>query len=226
MGAHPRQRTSAALPSAAAAIVGAILLCSSLPAEATVLLSLADPPNTIGASYNIAFIATEATTTIEFSGYQKYAYELVSGTSVSVNGGPNLLGGAWTFAAAAQGSYAGTVYDGTSVPALWFGGFVPGYYDAFSQVLVTTVGEEYDLSFTFFNNAISPPVSFALLDAFEAPVLPTSVLLVTTPTGLVGSIGSVPEPSTWAMAVTGFAILALTAHRRRLLARSRGRVLL
>ena len=208
---------SAIARSWAGAIVGLALLCSATSVKADVLLSLDATTNDAGMSYDVAFLATQATTTIQFSGYQKYSFEYVTDISVSLNGGANLLGGAWDLTAAALGSFAGTMYDGSSVPGLWFGGYVPGEFDTFSQTLVTTPGAQYDVAFTFYNPSAPPPVAQTLFRSFEA-VPPSSQFLVSTPTGQLISVPvtpSVPEPSTWAMMLIGLAGLGFAGYRRR-----------
>ena len=178
---------------------------------ADVLLSLDTTTGDSGMPYEVSFLATEATTAIQFSGYQKYSFEYVTDISVTLSGGANLLGGAWTLAAASQGSYAGTMYDGSSIPGLWFGGFVPGEFDTFSQTLATTPGAQYDVAFTFFNPSVPPPVANAAFRTFEA-TLPSSQFLVSAPNARL--VPSVPEPSTWAMILIGFAAVGFAGYRR------------
>jgi hypothetical protein len=203
-----------ALSRVVAAVLGAaVFFSSSFAHAATVLLSIADAPTQTGTPYEVSFTTTSTSATIEFSGYQKFAYEYVSEISVTLNGGPNLLGDAWAKTPAAFGSDARTVYDGTSVPGLWFGGFVPGYYDSFSQTLTTTPGADYVIHFSFSNRLISAPQSFGLFSTLEAPALPSSSLLVATSTGRL--VPSVPELSTWAMILIGLGGLGLAGYRRQ-----------
>ena len=110
-------------------------------------------------------------------------------------GGTNLLGGTWTLVPASSGSDTSTFSDGTSVPALNFGAIVVGLYDTYSQTFATTPGAEYVYAFTFFNDEGNEP----------------SGLLVTTSGG---SAGVIPEPSTWAMMLIGFAGLGFVGYRR------------
>ncbi len=86
------------------------------------------------------------------------------------------------------GSDTATFCDGTSVPALAFAGVAAGYYDTYSQTFATTPGTTYGYTFTFNEYDTGP-----------------SALLVTT---------SVPEASTWAMMVPGFAGLGFAGLSR------------
>ncbi len=208
----------------AAAIAGsAALIFSSSAAQAAVLITLTNPPSQRATPYELAFIATANTTVIEFSGYQQHTYEYVSGINVTLGGdGANLLGTSWTFEAAAKGSDARTINDGTPVPALWFGGYVPGYYDTFSQTLDTTPGDTYVVDFEFSSLSRSRTANPRLFAAFDA--LPSAAFTVETPTGLLGPLPvPTPEPSTWAMALIGFATLGFVGFWRRRRASSIGR---
>jgi PEP-CTERM motif len=197
------------LSSAACAIGGAALLAVS-PAQATVtpLLSLVDPPGQTGTPYDFEVTATATTTTISFGGYQEFAYEYVSDISVTHASGANLLGGAWTLTRAASGSDANTQNDGTSVPALWFGGYSPRNYDTFSQTFATDPGDTYLLKFDFTNDSFS-----ALNALFSA----SSGFRVTT-TGFRAV--AVPEPATWALMLLGCTALGAAACLRRRKAQS------
>ena len=200
------------LSSAIAGVLGAMAVLTAPAAQAATLLSLSDPPNQAGTVYDVAFTATDAITTISFSGYQEYAYEYASGISLTVGGGPNLLGGAWVFTPAALGSDAQPVNDGTPVPALWFGGFTPGYYDTFSQTLLTTPNALYTLQFTFSNLFVSGPAP--QLTALDLNSPPSASLLITTSSGRVTTVEAVPEAPVWAMMILGFAGLGLAGYRR------------
>jgi hypothetical protein len=111
-----------------------------------------------------------------------------------LGGGANLLGDTWTFVPAPSGSSAFELPDVTAVPALGFAGGTVGSYDTFSQTFATTPGAEYVYEFTFFNDLTDP--------GYNAP----TGLLVTT------SASAVPEPSTWAMMILGFAGIGFMAY--------------
>ena len=173
-----------------AAITG---LAGSVPSNATVLLNLIDP-STGTTTYDLSFTATGHEMTLDVGGYQVISFENVHYNNVSTSGGPNLLGGSWSFTPAASGSLAYPYDDGTSVPGLIFGGLSVGYYDTFSQTFATTPGETYRYSFAF-------------TQGYEGPseLVVTATAAAATPT--------IPEPSTWAMMLLGFAGLAFVGYR-------------
>ncbi len=193
----------------AAAMLGA----SSARADMT-LLSLVNPPGQTGTKYDLAFTATAKTTTISIGGYQTIAYEYVSGLSVTQGGGANLLSTTWTLTPGTLPGFGTDAriqpLDGN--PRLWFGGFSAWDYDTFSQTFATTQGANYLLTFNFTNDSFAG-VS-ALLN-FAATATGSSALLVATN----GLASAAPEPSTWAMALLGFAGLALVGYRRKRKAR-------
>jgi hypothetical protein len=172
-----------------------VAIAASLPAGATTLLNLVNAPGG-STNYSFSLTATTSSTEISFGGYQVPSDEYVSKIGLFLDGsGPNLLGGSWTFTPAASGSGVATYNDGTSVPALVFGGVIVGSYDTFAQTISTATGDKYTLDFTYANSPLNAP----------------SGLLVTT-----NAISSaVPEPSTWAMMILGFAGIGFMAYRRK-----------
>jgi hypothetical protein len=128
------------------------------------------------------------------AGYDVVSFEDVYFNGVSTSGGPSLLGGSWAFTPAAGGSLANTFDDGTSVPGLIFGGLSVGYFDTFSQTFATTPGETYMYSFTFTQGNDRP-----------SELVVTSTAAAVTPT--------IPEPSTRAMILFGFAALGFVGYR-------------
>jgi hypothetical protein len=168
-----------------------IFICANGSAHATTLLDLIDPPTQTDTQYSLAFNATATSTTISIGGYQAPSEEIAYNIGVFLNNaGADLLGSTWSFVPAASGSdsfAAGTL--------LAFLGTTPGFYDTYSQTFATTVGSSYSLDFLFSNNT-----------GIAAP----SGLLVTT-----DAVTAVPEPSTWAMLLLGFAGLGFMAYRRK-----------
>jgi PEP-CTERM motif len=190
---------------AALVLATAPLALSGAASADTNLLSLTDSGAQTDTAYSFNFVATDMTETISFGGYQLPAWETVTAAAVRLDGaGQNLLYSQWTFTAATKGSYAATFKDGSSVPGLLFGGLSAGNYDTFSQVVSTVVGESYTLSFLYSNYAG-----------------PSGLLVSYHPDGsLPGGSGSgqstgVPEPSTWALTLLGFAALGYAMQNRK-----------
>jgi hypothetical protein len=170
----------------------------SAPASAETLLSLVNAPGQSYTPYSLSFIATGPTTTISIGGYQKPQSEQVSSIGFFLDGaGANLLGSTWVFTAAASGSDAATYYDGTSVPALNFGGLTVGDYDVFSQTIATITDDSYTLDFLYSN--------------WPASQNQPSGLLVTE----VDPPPTTPLPSTWTMMIVGIIGFGLMAYRRQ-----------
>jgi PEP-CTERM motif-containing protein len=174
------------------------VLAFASPAYSAALLNLTNPAAQTDTPFALSFDAIGSATTISIAGYQVPSFESVTQNGVFLNGGgPNLLGSSWIFTPAASGSDTSTFNDGSSVPALSFGGTTVGSYDTYTQVFATTPGSLYTLDFLFSNPSDNAP----------------SGLLVTTDGTPVTS--AVPEPSTWAMMITGFAGVAFLTYRRR-----------
>ena len=180
----------------AGAAIGFALLGAASARADTTLLSLINMPASSGTPYDLDFIATSSTTTLSVAGYQLPSFWQAEFNSVTPSGGgANLLGGTWTLVPASSGSDTSTFSDGTSVPALNFGAVVAGLYDTYSQTFATTPGAEYVYAFTFLNSSANEP----------------SGLLVTTSGS---AAGTVPETTTWAMMLLGFAGLGLVGYRK------------
>jgi hypothetical protein len=175
--------------------IGFALIATASGRAPTTLLSLTNSDAANGIVYNLDFLATDTTTTLSVAGYDEPSFINAHLNSVTASGGgTNLLGGTWTLVPAASGSNPSEEFDGTSVPGLVFGATGPDY-DIFSQTFATTPGVEYVYTFTYINTFGGTPTA----------------LLVTT-TG--SAVGSVPEPSTWAMLLLGFAGLGFVGYRR------------
>jgi hypothetical protein len=160
---------------------------------ATVLLNLINAPVQSSTPYSLPFVAVDSTTTVTIEGYNVHAFEYSESNGVFLGGaGPNLLGPTWEFTPAADGSAAGQIDDGTAVAGLYFGGLFEGEYDAFSQTFATTPGSSYTVELLYTNPESNNPTGF----------------MVTT-TGA----STVPEPSTWAMMLLGFAGLGYVGYR-------------
>ena len=103
--------------------------------------------------------------------------------------GLNLLGSNGTFTPAAPGSPGYAYDDGT---ALQFAG--QGRYDPFTQTAYTAVGSSYT------GDSLSTNSHATELSGLLATTRPVS---------------AVPEPSTWAMMILGFAGVVFMAYKRR-----------
>ena len=167
-------------------------------ARAGVLLDLENPADQSDTPFALSFTATAGATTVAFAGYQVPAWEQVTNIDFSLTGGgSNLLGGIWNYTPAPSGSLSNTYDDGTSVPALNFGGVVVGSFDTYSQTVATVAGQSYTLSFLF-SNSYDPPDN--------AP----SEFVVSTDANT-----AVPEPSTLAGAGIAVFLSLAAAWRRR-----------
>jgi PEP-CTERM motif len=174
-----------------------LMICAS-PAQSAALLNLINPAAQTNTPFSLSFDAIGSATLISIAGYQVPSFEDVTHNGLFLNGaGPNLLGSTWIFTPAPSGSDTSTFNDTTSVPALSLGGVTVGSYDTYSQIISTTPGHLYTLDFLFSNPSDSGP----------------SGLLVTTDGTPVTS--AVPEPSTWAMMILGFAGIGAMTYRRR-----------
>jgi hypothetical protein len=171
-------------------------------AQATTLLALTDPSSQIDTPFALNFTATAATTTLSVGGYQVQAGLLVQRNSVTLlGGGPQLLGMTWTFIPAASGSLAGQRSDfpfgQTGVNELEFDGSTVGSFDTFTQTIATTPGDVYTYAFVF-SDPVPPPLN-----------APSGFLVE------ISAASAVPEPSTWAMMLLGFAGLGFAFGQSR-----------
>jgi hypothetical protein len=163
----------------------------------TSLFSFTNAAAQVDTAESTSFVASTTISTLSFAGYQIPEWEMVTHAVLRQNGvAPltNLLNAGWDFVKAAQGSDAFEIVDGSVVPGLQFGGLA-GQYDSFSQVVTTLVGASYTLSFLYTNNAygLPPGNQGSLLVNYIAGDAPPGV----------------PETSTWAMMLLGFAALAM-----------------
>ncbi len=119
------------------------LLASAGPSFAVTDLtfSLVDQPGQSDTSYSIPFVATGSSEILRIAGYQVPSFEQTTNNGVFLGGiGPNLLGSTWHFTPAGSGSDTNTFSDGTSVPALNFGGVTVGSFDTYAQTFAHDTG--------------------------------------------------------------------------------------
>ena len=170
----------------------AAIAAAAAPAGATTF-TLTNPPTQSGTLETLVFTATATESLVIDEGYQVNDLETLTNNMVTLSGGgPNLLGSAWQSRFAAVGSLSYTFNDGTPVPALGFAAQDPPNLDTFYQIFATVPGDTYTYSFNYSNNTAG----------FGA-----------TPSKLVVTASSVPEPSTWAMLLLGFVGVGFATYR-------------
>jgi hypothetical protein len=185
---------SAIVKGSAVALTAASLVAATGPVGAATL-TLTNPPTQSDTPETVVFRATGAESIVAVAGYQVNDIEKVTNNRVTLSsGGPNLLGSTWRARFAALGSDAYTFDDRSSVPALAFAAQNPLYMDTFWQEFATTPGDTYTYSFGYWNNTTRKGA---------------------TPSALVVTFAAVPEPSTWAMLLLGFAGLVFAGRRAR-----------
>lgn len=173
-------------------------------------------------SESITFVATGATSTLSFQGYQVPGYEHLTDVAVRLDGvGPNLLGYGWT-AGNANSPFSWTFDDGSSVRGLWFGSLLARFSDIFSQAVSTEIGDSYTLSFLYSDD---PGASGLLVNLTNNPL--PGILISGQLSGVLGggqlpsvhffgqSNAAVPEPGTWALTLLGFAALGYAGRNRK-----------
>ncbi len=168
---------------------------SAVPGHATVLVSETNTPRPV-TNYSFNFVATSASTSVSFAGFQLPSYSHVRAiTLVRLGQMTNLLGQSWTYTPAPAGALAGQGPAGLfGTNDLTFGGVVVNAYDVFTQNFASTSGQGYTLSFRYDNpNGAS---------GFRAE---TSARLQ----------GAVPEPATWLMLIAGFGLMGAALRRRQ-----------
>ena len=187
--------------------------------------------------YSTTFTATLSETTVSFAFRNDPAYFSFDDVSVALTGGgPNLLVDPG-FEAGTKGSNSppgwtyfiqpstitgplgatGSVESGTptgdadnphSGPNYWFDGSVGGY-DGIGQRVATTIGQSYTIGFYLADDNTRQTGSEANFDAGNDPGVSKDVFVYAQST-----IPAVPELSTWAMALIGFASLGVARRRR------------
>lgn len=179
---------------AGAVTAAALYATAAAPANAA-MLTLTDPPTQSNTPEAVTFTATATESLVIAEGYQVNDLETLTNNMVTLSGGgPNLLGSTWQSRFAAVGSLSYTFGDGTLVLALGFGAQNPPSMDTFYQTFATVPGDTYTYSFNYSNN----------ITGFGA-----------TPSEIVVTATSVPEASTWAMLLLGFAGLGFAGYRAR-----------
>lgn len=166
-------------------------------ASATTLFDQTNLANQTNTPITRTFTATGVTSNVSFGGYNPPSWTYATNILLTLSGGStNLLGTAWLFTPAASGSYAYQYGPGSyGTNNLAFGGYTPGSYDTFSQIVNTVAGDSYTLSF--------------LLSSGGGD----NGLRITASNATFG--GAVPEPATWAMMLLGFGAIGIAVRRSR-----------
>ena len=179
----------------AGALTAAAICVAAVASAGATTLTLTNPPTQLDTPLTVTFTARGTQGILVDEGYQVNDIEYLTNNMVTLSGGgPNLLGSTWGQVFAAMGSNSSTYDDGTPAPALAFPAQDPPLVDTFYQTFATVPGDSYTYSFNYTNNNTG----------FGA-----------TPSLLVVSIDSVPEASTWAMILLGFAGLGFASYRAR-----------
>ena len=206
---------------------------SNLPPPAGALLDLNGQAITnIQQSYSVNFVAGVANTAITFAFRQDPAFSSFSNASVVdvttssgnllVNGDfalgtvgtPNVTG--WLYANIYGASFGGVLATNCGVGGsnCWYDGAVQAY-DAISQTISTTIGDTYQISFNL-NGGGSQTGIYSSLST-NGNITGTGGngidVLAYAQAGLPPA-GGVPEPSTWALMLLGFAGLGFASYRR------------
>jgi hypothetical protein len=181
----------------AGALTATAIYAAAAPAGAATFM-LTNPGTMSEVPLVVIFTATSTESILIDQGYQSYDIETLSNNMVTLlGGGPNLLGSKWQHRFATTGSNAFTFSDGTSVFALGFAGAMQtkqSNMDTYYQMFATTPGDTYTYTFNFSNNTGG------------LGAMPSAVDVAFT---------AVPEASTWAMLLLGFAGLGLASYRVR-----------
>jgi hypothetical protein len=179
----------------AGALTAAAIYGAAAGQAGATTVTLTDPPTQSGTPMTVTFMARGTEGILLDQGYQVNDIEKLTNNMVTLSsGGPNLLGSTWQNGFAGVGSNSFTFNDSTLVPALGFAAQNPPDMDTFYQKFATVPGETYTYSFNYWNNTTG----------FGA-----------TPSQLVVTLTSVPEASTWAMLLLGFAGLGFASYRAR-----------
>jgi hypothetical protein len=218
-------------------VVNSAAQAQNLPPPAGAILDLNGQPITnSNQSYSVDFTAAVANTAITFAFRQDPSFESFSNASVvdlTTSSSNILLNGnfalgtvgtsnatSWTYANMYGAAFGGVVATSTSTPACngfstcWYDGAVQAY-DAISQTVATHVGDVYQISFNL-NGGGGRTYSSLSTNGDVTDTGGNGIdVLVYAQEGLPVA-GSVPEPSTWAMMILGFAGIGFMAYRRKL----------
>jgi PEP-CTERM motif len=209
-------------------------LPSNLPPPSGAILDLAGTPITnIQQSYSVNFVAGVANTEITFAFRQDPSFESFSNVqlvdltnpsgNIILNGdfSSGTLGTSnvtnWTYANIYGATFGGVLEPNCGVGGsnCWYDGAVQAY-DAIAQVVPTTIGDTYMLSFNLNGGGINTPGGLYQQLSTNGNVTGTGGdgidVLAYAQAGLPPP--GTPEPSTWAMMMLGFAGLGFAGYRK------------
>lgn len=222
---------AAAAVAAVAFVGGAQAQPFNQPPPGGAILDLNGLPITnIQQSYSVDFVAGVANTAITFAFRQDPSFESFSNASVvdvTTSSGNLLLNGNfalgvvgtsnvtdWTYANIYGASYGGVLEAGCGVGGsnCWYDGAVQAY-DAISQAIATTVGDTYQISFNL-NGGSGSTYSRLSTNGDVTDTGGNGIDVLAYAQAGLPPAGGIPEPSTWAMMVLGFAGLGFATYRR------------
>lgn len=172
------------------------LATHATPADAasTILFSAIDQVPQPATPMSFTLTAGMSSTTLAFGGYNRSGFDYVTEIELLArDSSTNLVTNDFLLTKAAAGSSAFRIGNASPINGLAFGGFVPGNYDIFSQAIRTVAGQSYTLNFNLRVGTGTPNAFF---------VSATDLL------------AGVPEPTTWAAMLLGFALVGATTRPR------------
>lgn len=182
-------------------------------------------------SYSVNFTAGVASTAITFAFRQDPSFEDFSNASVvdlTHPSGNILLNGnfalgpvgsntptGWTYANIYGATFGGVLQAGCGVGGsnCWHDGAVQAY-DAISQTVATQIGDVYQISFNL-NGGSTGTYSRLSTNGDVTGTGGNGIDVLAYAQAGLPIAGAVPEPSTWAMLLIGFAGLGFMACRRK-----------
>jgi hypothetical protein len=203
------------------------------PPPAGAILDLAGLPVPHGAAetHTVDFFANVANTNITFAFREDPAFisfgnvsvvDVTTGlaTNLILNGtfasGSGNNATSWTFANIYGATASGVVSSscGGGLGTCWRDGSVQAY-DAITQVISTTVGDDYRISFSLSDNGGLTTFSDLSTNGDTTSTGGNGIDVLTYAQAGLPIAGGVPEPSTWAMMILGFAGVGFMAYRRK-----------
>lgn len=203
------------------------------PPPAGAILDLAGTavPHGAAQTYTVDFLANVAGTNVTFAFREDPAFisfgnvsvvDVTTGSASNLILNGNFASGSgnnatnWTFANIYGATASGVVSSscGGGLGTCWLDGSVQAY-DAITQVISTTVGDDYRISFSLSDNGGLTTFSDLSTNGNTTSTGGNGIDVLTYAQAGLPIAGGVPEPSTWAMMILGFAGIGFMAYRRR-----------